>query len=161
VRVEKIHNAAQTLGRNWQASNGRTDLAAYVPDVVVRRATGGQDEWFAEFRNVTVMFAKLENIDFSDHRLVEFLQQIAAAIQEAVRHFGGALPFALMDDKGLNFVVAFGISTATYEDDAARTLATGLEIQRVLRNLGLGPSIGVATGILYCGECGATKRRQF
>lgn len=37
----------------------------------------------------------------------------------------------------------------------------GLEIQRSLRSLGLRPAIGAATGVLFCGECGAAQRRQY
>lgn len=136
-------------------------LAAYVPDVLVRRANAGHDDWLAEFRVVTVMFVKLENVDFDATDAGHRLQDMTRTVQQAVQHYGGALPYVQMDDKGLNFIIAFGIPTAAYEDDAARALSAGLEIQRALRAIGMLPSIGVATGVLYCGECGALHRRQY
>ena len=136
-------------------------LAPYVPDVLVRRASAGHDEWLAEFRVVTAMFVKLDGVAYAQADAPEQLQAMTQRIQQAVHRYGGALPYVQMDDKGLNFIIAFGIPTAAYEDDAARALATGLEIQRSLRGIGMQPSIGVATGVLYCGECGARHRRQY
>lgn len=136
-------------------------LARYLPDVLVRRASAGQDEWLAEFRVVTSMFVKLENVEFDSVDTLDRLQHMTRTIQQSVHRYGGALPYVQMDDKGLNFVIAYGIPTAAYEDDAPRALSTGLEIQRALRAIGMQPSIGVATGILYCGECGAKHRRQY
>ncbi len=140
---------------------GPARLAPYVLDVLVRRASAGHDEWLAEFRVVTVMFVKLDDVEFDRADAPERLQAMTHTIQHAVHRYGGVLPYVQMDDKGLNFIIAFGIPTAAYEDDAARALATGLEIQRALRMAGMRPSIGVATGVLYCGECGAEHRRQY
>jgi class 3 adenylate cyclase len=161
-RLDRLTTIAPPdAAENPATSLGPTRLAAYIPDVLVRRAKSGHDEWLEEFRVVTVMFVKVENIDFTSPHGPEQLQAMTCAIQEVVQRYGGALPHVLMDDKGLNFLIAFGIPTAAYEDDAARALTAGLEIQRALRNIGMHPSIGVATGILYCGECGAEQRRQY
>jgi len=140
---------------------GGERLEPYMPEVLVRRARSGQDEWLAEFRRVTVMFVKLDSAEFGARIEPMRLQALTHAIQQAVQRYGGALPYVQMDDKGLNFVIAYGIPTAAYEDDAARALITGLEIQRALRSLGVHPAIGVATGVLFCGECGAEQRRQY
>ena len=136
-------------------------LAGHVPEILVRRARAGQDDWLAEFRAVTALFVKLDEASLSAADSHAALQGVSLAVQQVVQRFGGALPYAQMDDKGLNFIVAFGIPTASYEDDAARALSTALEIQRQLRALGLRPSIGLSTGWLYCGECGAEHRRQY
>ncbi len=136
-------------------------LASYLPDVLVRRAKSGQDEWLEEFRVVTAMFVKLDNIDFTRAEGPDALQGLTCAIQDVVHRYGGAMPYVQMDDKGLNFVIAFGIPTAAYEDDAVRALTAGLGVQNALRQLGVRPSIGIATGILFCGECGAQQRRQY
>jgi class 3 adenylate cyclase len=136
-------------------------LAPYVPEVLVRRAMAGQGEWLAELRRVTVMFVKLEEAAFGREVDPARLQSVTHAVQQAVQRFGGALPYVQMDDKGLNFIVAWGVPTAAFEDDAARALIAGLAIQAAVRTLGLQPSLGVATGILFCGECGAAQRRQY
>jgi class 3 adenylate cyclase len=136
-------------------------LAPYVPEVLVRRAMAGQGDWLAELRRVTVMFVKLEEAAFGREVDSARLQSVTHAVQQAVQRFGGALPYVQMDDKGLNFIVAWGVPTAAFEDDAARALIAGLAIQAAVRALGLAPSLGVATGILFCGECGAAQRRQY
>ncbi len=133
-------------------------LAACVPQVLVRRARLGTAEWLAEFRRVSVMFVKLDHADIAP---LGQLQDIACATQAVVQRYGGAMPYLQMDDKGLNFIIAFGIATAAYEDDAVRALRAALEIQRTLTGLGVRPAIGVGTGVLYCGECGAVDRRQY
>lgn len=136
-------------------------LASYMPEVLVRRAMAGQDDWLAELRRVTIMFVKLEETAFGRAVDPDRLQSVTHAVQQAVQHFGGLLPYVQMDDKGLNFIVAWGVPTAAFEDDAARALLAGLAIQAAVRALGLQPSLGVATGILFCGECGADWRRQY
>jgi class 3 adenylate cyclase/tetratricopeptide (TPR) repeat protein len=155
VGVDSIRGA-----RAWRGFDAER-LAPYVPDVLVRRAQAKQDEWLAEFRLVTVMFVKLDGAGFGREVDPSRLQAVTRIVQESVQRCGGALPYVQMDDKGLNFIVAWGIPTAAYEDDAARALIAGLEIQRSLRALGLRPALGVATGVLYCGECGAAQRRQY
>jgi len=163
ARLDKL-NTTPILSINGIPSAttlGPERLAAYVPDVLVRRSKSGHDEWLEEFRIVTVMFVKVENIDFEAADGHAALQAMTCAIQEAVHRYGGAMPYVQMDDKGLNFVIAFGIPTAAYEDDAARALTAGLDIQRTLRRIGVRPSIGLASGMLYCGECGAEQRRQY
>lgn len=161
ARLQQLHGA-RLLPPPPEAGAAPLDaqrLAAYIPEVLVRRAQSGHDEWLEEFRVVTVMFVKLEGIDFAAG--AEALQSMTRSVQQAVHRYGGAMPYVQMDDKGLNFIVAFGIPSATHEDDAARALRAGLDIQHALRGSGMRPSIGVATGILYCGECGAAHRRQY
>jgi len=161
TRALRVDGAVAAVRARTVPAFGQDRLVPYVPEVLVRRAQAGQDEWLAEFRRATVMFVRLDSAELGREIEPAQLQAVTHAVQQAVQRCGGALPYVQMDDKGLNFIVAWGVPTAAYEDDAARALIAGLDIQQALRRLHLRPALGVASGILFCGECGSAQRRQY
>lgn len=67
----------------------------------------------------------------------------------------------LCDDKGTRFKVAFGMPTLAHEDDGVRTVLAAIEIMHMLRRKGQTAAIGIATGVVYCGEAGSQKRCEY
>lgn len=49
----------------------------------------------------------------------------------------------------------------SHEDDAIRAVETALAIKSFLEQLGVAHSIGVTTGMTFCGDVGTETRREY
>ena len=66
-----------------------------------------------------------------------------------------------MDDKGINAIVVFGLPPLAHEDDPFRAIEAAISIRQALSSCGYTASIGVATGLLFCGEYGGASRCDY
>ena len=139
-------------------SSAAEALRANAPKVVVHRLAAGQQDWIAEFRDVTVLFVNLGVADDGDP---ERLQSAVRGMQAVLGRFEGTVYQFLADDKGTTLVGAFGIPPLAHEDDAARAVQAAEEIARLLGAEGLPPSVGMATGRAFCCVYGVAARRQY
>ena len=74
-------------------------------------------------------------------------------------HAGGLLRQFLLDDKGVVIIFTFGLSQASFEDNAERGLATAKELDESLAQQGLSVRVGITAGEAFCGLVGVPKRR--
>ncbi len=123
------------------------------------RSTGAN--WIAELRNLTVVFASLDDLDINDGTDLDRLQGIAMAMQAHVHEFGGAVQSLTAGDKGVVFYAAYGLPLLAHEDDAVRAIAASQGIANSLAELGCRPSIGICTGMTYCGLLGTDDWRSY
>ena len=136
-------------------------IAPYVPDVVHRRVSAGQAEFLAEFRNLTMLFVTLSDLDPRSEDALPKLHAATRVMQEELERTQGAVYQLLSDDKGTTLLAAYGLPGMSHEDDAVRGTAAALAIREGLTGVGLRSSIGVATGRLFCGSYGNDIRRQY
>jgi class 3 adenylate cyclase len=136
-------------------------LQAFIPPMVRKSLEGGSSAaWLSEFRRVCVMFVALPGLDYTKDDVLEKLQAAVCAVQETVLKYDGTVARLLCDDKGTRFKIAFGMPSMFHEDDAVRVILAGLEIQKRLRVI-TPPAIGIATGTVYCGEAGSSRRCEY
>jgi len=143
------------------AADRADELRRLVPEVIAARVDAGLGAWLGEFRRVTMVFCGLGGIDPGASDGLTRIQDAVAALQEEVERFEGSVYQLLTDDKGTTLVAAFGLPPRAHEDDAARGTLAALTMHAALGRHGLAPSIGVATGLLYCGVYGTPQRRQY
>ena len=143
------------------ASDRIEELRRLVPEVIAARVDAGLGEWLGEFRRVTMVFCGLGAIDPAGPGALGEIQSAVADLQEVVERFEGSVYQLLTDDKGTTLVAAFGLPPRAHEDDAARGTLAALAMHAALVRHGLAPSVGVATGVLYCGVYGTPRRRQY
>ena len=75
--------------------------------------------------------------------------------------YEGSVNKFLMDDKGSTLIAVFGLPPLSHEDDAARGVLSGIAICDRLWNLGLKASVGITTGVVFCGVVGSNTRKEF
>lgn len=137
------------------------DLAPYVPKAISYRLQAGQEEWIAEFRNLSMMFLDLSKCRTDTNANVASLHQTLCCIQETLERFEGTLYQFLMDDKGLSAVCAFGLPPLAHENDPRRAVEAAIVIREKLISQNIAISAGITTGTVFCGVYGSTTRRQY
>ncbi|MGD8496570.1 MAG: AAA family ATPase [Gemmatimonadales bacterium] len=134
-------------------------VRACVPPFLAARLEAGREDWLAEFRNLSVVFIALDESPADPS--MDRLQAAFERIQRAVTETGGSVYQALVDDKGVGAVAAFGLPTQARENDAARAIRCATTASRELRAAGFRGSIGVATGLAFTGLYGTGERWQY
>ena len=133
----------------------------YVARVVVDRLQSGQEDWIAEFRNLTMVFVNLGKNPAGSSSEIASLHQTVGCVQEVLEHFEGTLYQFLMDDKGLTAACGFGLPPLAHENDARRAIEAAIELRQRLSARNIPTSVGIATGTVFCGIYGSDTRRQY
>ena len=132
----------------------------YVPSAVQPFLQGPQHEfWSSEMRRVSVMFV---NLGFVDEELAQLLDDSFAhrlnrafrCVQEAVYMYDGGINKFLVDDKGSTLIACFGLPPASHENDSARAVLAGMALLSNLLLDGLHASVGITSGVVFCGVVG-------
>lgn len=134
-------------------------LQTWLPRAVKARLLAGQTDWLAELRRVTVVFVNVP--DLNHQTSLERVQRILETLQEAVERFGGSINKLSVDEKGVSMLAAFGLPPRSHADDPWRALQAALALKAALTGLGCISGIGVASGRVFCGEVGNSRRREY
>jgi class 3 adenylate cyclase/tetratricopeptide (TPR) repeat protein len=134
-------------------------VAPYVPRAMLASMVAGHEEWSAELRQITVVFANLPDLD---HRIgLEEAQEVMVALQGALYRYEGSINKLTVDEKGTALVAALGLPPLAHEDDPARGVQAALAMREALAALGRRVAIGVTTGRAFCGTVGGPRRREY
>jgi len=133
----------------------------YVARVVVDRLQSGQEDWIAEFRNLTMLFVNLGKNPPESSSEIASLHQTVVCIQEVLERFEGTFYQFLMDDKGLTAICGFGLPPLAHENDARRAIEAAIELRQRLNPRNIPTSVGIATGTVFCGINGSDTRCQY
>ena len=133
-------------------------LQAYIPSTVLTRLAAGQDDWLAELRSVTVLF-----INLAIHHWTPLADAQAAivAVQTVLSRFEGSINKLSVDEKGVSLVAALGLPPLSHEDNEVRGIQVATGAHAALSALGIGHSIGVSSGRVFCGVIGSAVRREY
>ncbi|MBT8403208.1 MAG: AAA family ATPase, partial [Gemmatimonadetes bacterium] len=135
--------------------------SAYIPQVAVDRVRAGHGAWLAEFRKLSVLFIRLDGDAGASRVSASRIQTAVVATQRLLSRYDGELYNTLADDKGTVLIAVFGLPNQSHEDDAARAAITAIDLQAELEGGEIATSIGLSSGVAYCGLYEAASRRQF
>ena len=160
TRLDAITDRIPTEATGTIPSGTDTDalLRAYVPLSLQARLEAGQSDWLAEFRRVTTLFINLGAFDCHAPDSLDRLQRATVAVQTAVYHQGGSLNQLLVDDKGTIVVCGWGLALHAFADDEVRAVRAAQQIRQTLQEAGFSTSSGVATGDVFTGLLGNSRR---
>jgi class 3 adenylate cyclase/tetratricopeptide (TPR) repeat protein len=134
-------------------------VAPYLPRAMLASMVAGHEEWLAELRQITVLFANLPDLD---HRAgLDEAQEVMAALQGALYRYEGSINKLSVDEKGTTLVAALGLPPLAHEDDPARGVRAAMAIREALAALGRRAAVGVTTGRAFCGTVGSRWRREY
>mmetsp|Transcript_7189 Transcript_7189/g.20209 ORF Transcript_7189/g.20209 Transcript_7189/m.20209 type:complete len:1055 (+) Transcript_7189:96-3260(+) len=133
----------------------------YIPSAVFKQIECDTLQYVNELRKVSVIFISGSGLDVMSENMPRQAQELMVQVQKACYAHEGTLNKFLIDDKGMIFLLVFGLPPLVHPDDPTRAILCCLELVEVFRRLQLVGKFGVTTGRSYCGTCGSGKRMEY
>ncbi|CAF1138106.1 unnamed protein product [Adineta steineri] len=123
-------------------------------------------DYLSELRRVTISFINLDivNDPTINDNMYENIHKIFVQIYELTKMMGGVLTKGLLFDKGWSFLCVYGLPGYKQGDDTANALKSAQMIHSTIQNqckFVEKCSIGVTTGLTYCGVVGHRARCEY
>lgn len=136
-------------------------LRRYIPSSVFKQIEGGTLTYVNEMRSIATIFISGSGIDVSTDEGSKVAQELMSGVQRCCYAHEGTLNKYLVDDKGMLFLLVYGLPPMVHTDDPSRAVLACLEIVEVFRRLNLVGRCGVTVGRNYCGVVGSPKRMEY
>ena len=136
-------------------------LKLFIPRTLAFPLNAERLKWIAEIRPVTMVFVRLPNTGKSSAENLRQLRESVAQATPLVQKYDGLLNQVCTDEKGSNILICFGPPPASHIDNPERSVRLGFEIHHALKKSGIGNSVGVSSGMAYCGILGNDTLRQY
>jgi len=162
IRNGTLENNMTSPDYNYEWATRIDRLKRFLPRSVVAHYEAGTAANVNETRNVSVLFCTIANLEppgLKDNG-IQVMQDLMYAMQEACYGMEGNVNKFLVDDKGVLFVVAFGLPPLVHTDDPLRAVMCCLNMATALSKMGLSGHFGIATGRVFAGIVGSKSRRE-
>lgn len=161
VRIDSAEAPRRAPGEEPRDLQGvsRQTVEAFLAKPVRFLLHEAGERWLADTRPVTSLFVHLRACD-SDATL-EHLQEITAAVMKAASRFEGTISGTNVDEKGMKFMISFGLPPSSHEDDPYRATQAAAAIRTALQATDPEAGYGIATGRVFCGVVGDGARREY
>jgi len=133
----------------------------YIPSAVFKQIECGTLPYVNEMRKISVIFINGSGLDVMSDDGPKQAQELMSSVQRVCYSHEGTLNKFLIDDKGMLFLLVFGLPPLVHPDDPARAVLASMELVKVFKRLNLVGRFGVTTGRSYCGVCGSAKRMEY
>ncbi|CAF1096286.1 unnamed protein product [Didymodactylos carnosus] len=131
--------------------NSLPDNRQYLPIIQTFLLDSNICRQLSELQCVTITFINLDTIS----SLIDDYQRIFLQIYEITKTFDGLLTKTILFDKDWSFLCVFGLSMSKDYNSAQQALKSSFKIHEELGKC----SIGVSTGLTYCGIIGDPRQR--
>mmetsp|Transcript_43998 Transcript_43998/g.71295 ORF Transcript_43998/g.71295 Transcript_43998/m.71295 type:complete len:1060 (+) Transcript_43998:80-3259(+) len=133
----------------------------YIPSAVFKQIECGTLNYVNEMRKVSVIFINGSGLDVMSEKGPRLAQELMSSVQKICYAHEGTLNKFLIDDKGMLFLLVFGLPPLVHPDDPTRAVLATMELTQVFKRMDLIGRFGVTTGRSYCGVCGSAKRMEY
>jgi class 3 adenylate cyclase len=138
-----------------------TKASYFVPKPVLTSMSAGSLHSIAELRKITTMFVNLDSYSLKENVDPLSLQPFFQLFQDILSKSGGFLRQFLIDDKGCVVIAMWGVPSYTHTDDCYRGLYCAWNLHNRISEVNHRVSIGLTTGLAYCGIVGSQLRRDY
>eukprot|EP00971_Amphidinium_carterae_P266725 5290723-Amphidinium_carterae.1 len=136
-------------------------IRKYVPSAVYKQIEVGTLTYVNEMRNISTIFLSGSGVDASTEEGAQIAQDLMSSVQRVCYMYEGTLNKFVIDDKGMLFLLVYGLPPLVHTDDATRAVLCCLDMVHVFQRLNLVARMGVTTGRAYCGICGSAERMEY
>mmetsp|Transcript_141351 Transcript_141351/g.249490 ORF Transcript_141351/g.249490 Transcript_141351/m.249490 type:complete len:1044 (+) Transcript_141351:183-3314(+) len=136
-------------------------IRRYIPSAVFKQIECGTLTYVNEMRNISVIFISGSGLDVMSDKGANQAQELMASVQRSCYAHEGTLNKFLIDDKGMLFLLVFGLPPLVHVDDPTRAVLSCFDMVKVFRRLNLIGRFGVTSGRSYCGVCGSESRMEY
>eukprot|EP01137_Pigoraptor_chileana_P035829 Opistho-2@30472 len=134
-------------------------VKSYIPAVVNARYIAKGMAFLAENRRLTVLFARIPSLTFTDAKSIDPAHKATVLVQQVVMRHEGTMHQFMVDDKGAVMLASFGL--VAHENDAQWALKAALELKEGLTASYPDFSIGLTTGTVFAGAIGSPTRKAY
>mmetsp|Transcript_31270 Transcript_31270/g.74616 ORF Transcript_31270/g.74616 Transcript_31270/m.74616 type:complete len:1052 (-) Transcript_31270:199-3354(-) len=141
-----------------------TDLSKirrYIPSAVYKQIECGTLTYVNEMRHISTIFINGSGLDIMSEKGPSIAQELMSSVQQCCYQHEGTLNKFLIDDKGMLFLLVFGLPPLVHTDDPTRAVLACFDMVKVFKKLQLIGKFGVTTGRSYCGVCGSARRMEY
>lgn len=135
----------------------------FIDPAIYHRMLLGLDS-VGEIRKVSILFLSFSGFDYDeDPEVGSKLDHLYGWVQRVTKSFDGSINKLDMGDKGSKILITFGTPTA-HENDEQLSCRCGLELvesQEAHERWGGRVRAGIATGVVFAGEVGASTRQEY
>ncbi|XP_037073173.1 adenylate cyclase type 10-like [Pollicipes pollicipes] len=138
-------------------------LTPYVIPPVLKKLADDQPlEYLSEMRQVSIVFCQLATDGISSE-LPAILQDAFVIMHKKITAVSGCLNKVFAFDKGITFLVIFGLPGFKHKNEVAHALqcADAISVELLKVNGIARVSIGVTTGPTFCGVIGHPARHEY
>ncbi|CAJ1343015.1 unnamed protein product [Effrenium voratum] len=114
-----------------------------------------------EMRHISTIFINGSGLDIMSEKGPSIAQELMSSVQQCCYQHEGTLNKFLIDDKGMLFLLVFGLPPLVHTDDPTRAVLACFDMVKVFKKLQLIGKFGVTTGRSYCGVCGSARRMEY
>mmetsp|Transcript_44947 Transcript_44947/g.144002 ORF Transcript_44947/g.144002 Transcript_44947/m.144002 type:complete len:1129 (-) Transcript_44947:87-3473(-) len=136
-------------------------IRRYIPSAVFKQIEGGTLTYVNEMRNISTIFISGSGIDVSSDEGALVAHELMSSIQRVCYSHEGTLNKFVIDDKGMLFLLVFGLPPLVHTDDPTRAVLSCFEMVKTFERFKLIGRFGVTTGRSYCGVCGSAQRMEY
>jgi len=112
-------------------------------------------------RYISTIFISGSGVDVSTDEGAVVAQDLMSSLQRICYENEGTLNKFVIDDKGMLFLLVFGLPPLVHTDDPTRAVLSCFDMVKVFKRLDLTGRFGVTTGRAYCGVCGSASRMEY
>lgn len=138
-----------------------TQIYNFVPYPVLSALASGTFDMLREFRSIITLFMNLDSYSPVEHKDLIPLQPFYYAMQNIVYENGGYIRQFIIDDKGCVLIVLWGVPTASFSNNCSRAVRCAASMMMMAKSLNHSCSIGITTGVAYCGTLGSFRRQDY
>ena len=113
---------------------------------------------------MSVLFIKINDVDYSQKNIHQSLDTLLQRIQNIVYFYKGTLDKMVVDDKGTILLILFGAPPFAHEDTPLRTVRCAMKLQKIKMPAAIAHwsfSIGITSGRVFSGAMGSETRCEY
>mmetsp|Transcript_49122 Transcript_49122/g.106831 ORF Transcript_49122/g.106831 Transcript_49122/m.106831 type:complete len:1016 (-) Transcript_49122:54-3101(-) len=159
-----VRNAAIERDNRYEDAFQLSELGAlrhYMPSRIFRYIELDLLHHANEVRTVSALFISSSGTDVSKEEAAPSVQELVNLVQIVCFAYEGSLCRCIVDDKGMLFLLVFGLPPLVHSDDPLRSVLAGLDIIEAFKSKGFVSRCGVSSGRSYCGIIGTARRMEY
>ena len=114
-----------------------------------------------DFDGLKPFITRSEDEIISDNRLLNELQMCMKIVTKTLIEKSGQIRQFIHDDKGTVCIGTIGLRGSTTENNSAAAVVAAKSIIHQLQLAGMDASIGIASGLAFCGLVGSSVRHEY
>jgi len=133
----------------------------FVPSAVFKQIECGTLTYVNEMRHICCVMISGSGLDILAESGPARAQELMVSIQKACYSHEGTLNKFVIDDRGMQFVLVFGLPPLVHTDDPTRAVLSCFDIVKVFKRMELVGRFGITTSQSYCGVQGSSRRMEY